>query len=474
VLGVPFVAGTGEFHADNHTNREGLDILYSGDGTHGFRPSGLTSIARIDADGDGSRDSAGAAPTGNTPSDELMIAGRHASPRHRFSPDLWTIVRANNTTPKQFNSPSSTEVSDSPADAGVYYDVGSEINLSYGYQYQADAKSPASISSEPVFPTTEGANPYIKPQSTVNGGAAGAGSPRTRRLVRLDSISPERARRLLEQLKAGRGVDANEFAGLANNERVSDAPAQKPVSESGEGGGVLSPEAQAAIRERLSGAERVVTDSASLTVDASDGDRKVIEELIRPLDAEGTGSHVSPTPVIIDPREAPLHQLACRIAALARAGQFGAAGRMADRLAEGRPDYAIGLAMQDVLANCVITHRERVRRLGGLAQLAAEALKSIGQQTKVLVRRLDERLLRLATGDASRKAVAGLSVRGGTVLASILLESDFDVQALKDDGVGIESVSKTTGVAVARIPLPRLVQIALRDGVRRIEAVASK
>jgi hypothetical protein len=147
---------------------------------------------------------------------------------------------------------------------------------------------------------------------------------------------------------------------------------------------------------------------------------------------------------------------------------------MADRLAEGRPDYAIGLAMQDVLANCVITHRERVRRLGGLAQLAAEALKSIGQQTKVLVRRLDERLLRLATGDASRKAVAGLSVRGGTVLASILLESDFDVQALKDDGVGIESVSKTTGVAVARIPLPRLVQIALRDGVRRIEAVASK
>jgi prepilin-type N-terminal cleavage/methylation domain-containing protein len=77
--------------------------------------------------------------------------------------DMWTLVRANNTTPKQFNCPSTTDVPDPAQDTTVYYDFFKEINLSYGYQYQADPdRAPLGTSSEPTFPVMADANPYLK------------------------------------------------------------------------------------------------------------------------------------------------------------------------------------------------------------------------------------------------------------------------------------------------------------------------
>jgi prepilin-type N-terminal cleavage/methylation domain-containing protein len=77
--------------------------------------------------------------------------------------DLWTLVRANNTTPKQFNCPSTTDIPDPAQDTTAYYDFFKEINLSYGYQIQADPdRAPIGTSSEPIFPVMADANPYVK------------------------------------------------------------------------------------------------------------------------------------------------------------------------------------------------------------------------------------------------------------------------------------------------------------------------
>lgn len=97
--------------------------------------------------------------------------------------DLWAVVRANNTTPKQLICPSTTDVPDPATDTTAYYDfagppggTGPSPYLSYGYQYQHDPNRRAiGTSSEPTFPIMGDANPYIK------GGEVGTniGSDRT-------------------------------------------------------------------------------------------------------------------------------------------------------------------------------------------------------------------------------------------------------------------------------------------------------
>lgn len=77
--------------------------------------------------------------------------------------DLWLLIRANNTTPKQFICPSTTDVPDPAQDSLAYFDFLGSPNLSYSYQYQhSPNRKIIGTSSEPTFPFMADANPYIK------------------------------------------------------------------------------------------------------------------------------------------------------------------------------------------------------------------------------------------------------------------------------------------------------------------------
>jgi prepilin-type N-terminal cleavage/methylation domain-containing protein len=77
--------------------------------------------------------------------------------------DMWSVVRANNSTPKQFICPSTIDTQDRATDTTAYFDFGSAGNLSYGYQYQHDPnRQIIGTSSEPTFPIMADANPYVK------------------------------------------------------------------------------------------------------------------------------------------------------------------------------------------------------------------------------------------------------------------------------------------------------------------------
>ena len=85
--------------------------------------------------------------------------------------DMWAVVRANNTTPKQFICPSTTDTADPAQDTTAYYDFasagssmpGAGIHLSYAYQYQHHPnRRVIGTSSEPTFPFMADGNPYIK------------------------------------------------------------------------------------------------------------------------------------------------------------------------------------------------------------------------------------------------------------------------------------------------------------------------
>src|SRR5207244_102360 len=79
------------------------------------------------------------------------------------SADLWTVVYANNSTPKQFICPSTADQPDPAQDTLAYFDFKSGTNLSYAYQYQHDPDRPIlGTSDDPTFPIAADANPYLK------------------------------------------------------------------------------------------------------------------------------------------------------------------------------------------------------------------------------------------------------------------------------------------------------------------------
>lgn len=78
--------------------------------------------------------------------------------------DLWMLIRANNTTPKQFTCPSTADQPDPAQDQLAYYDFFSGVNLSYAYQYQhsTTARKIIGTSDDPTFPVAADSNPYVK------------------------------------------------------------------------------------------------------------------------------------------------------------------------------------------------------------------------------------------------------------------------------------------------------------------------
>jgi prepilin-type N-terminal cleavage/methylation domain-containing protein len=81
--------------------------------------------------------------------------------------DLWMLLRANNSTPKQFNCPSTPDQPDPAKDTTAYYDFLTAMHMSYAYQYQHDPDRKAlGTSSEPIFPLMADSNPYVKGEVT--------------------------------------------------------------------------------------------------------------------------------------------------------------------------------------------------------------------------------------------------------------------------------------------------------------------
>jgi len=102
-------------------------------------------------------------PTGNhmdrgPMNPEILVTGT-PSP----TVDMWTVIRANNTTPKQFICPSTIDTPDPAQDTTVYYDFLHWNFLSYSYQNQHDTdRRVIGTSSEPNIPFMGDANPYGK------------------------------------------------------------------------------------------------------------------------------------------------------------------------------------------------------------------------------------------------------------------------------------------------------------------------
>jgi prepilin-type N-terminal cleavage/methylation domain-containing protein/prepilin-type processing-associated H-X9-DG protein len=84
--------------------------------------------------------------------------------------DLWMLLRGLNSSPKQFNCPSTNDQPDPAQDYSIHYDFADSNRLSYGYQYQHAQSSPTvtapralgTAGTDPRWPVLGDANPKVK------------------------------------------------------------------------------------------------------------------------------------------------------------------------------------------------------------------------------------------------------------------------------------------------------------------------
>jgi len=206
-----------------------------------------------------------------------------------------------------------------------------------------------------------------------------------------------------------------------------------------------------------------------------------------------------------------IDQLLVRAASLVRSGRMEAALAVTHAILEAQPDLATAKAMHEVLSSGVLTPQSIAMRVCQLAADAAHRLAASAERARLMARRLDERLLRLAVGDASIRTPRG---NGGTaasdahaapadpgapgpvapqppvaphpadgldmtdkgVLVSVLVDAfgDGTAGALTASGLAIESIAKPARTAIGRIAPGKLADLATCKHVRKVEAVKAR
>jgi hypothetical protein len=155
------------------------------------------------------------------------------------------------------------------------------------------------------------------------------------------------------------------------------------------------------------------------------------------------------------------------IVAVAISGDVDRARAFADRLADGRPDFDLAVELRDALKDEALAADARTARLQAIAATALERMERLVAHQARLARLrsvLDERLWPAAFAEAPPPDAAPLLV---TVLARAADAST--AAALEQAGLAVEGRSRGVPLVVGRIATDRLADLALVQGVRRIE-----
>jgi len=161
---------------------------------------------------------------------------------------------------------------------------------------------------------------------------------------------------------------------------------------------------------------------------------------------------------------------ALRIAQLVEDGKIEEARPLADALSKFDQEFKIGAQMRDVLADDSLDTAERDRRIADLGSEAKKPTDEATRQAKIR-RRLDPKLYDYSTGDETMPAPYGFTVKDGGVLVSILVSAidDTMIAALQHAGLNVEASVGSMNFVVGTAPRNQLHDIALVDGVRKIE-----
>lgn len=158
------------------------------------------------------------------------------------------------------------------------------------------------------------------------------------------------------------------------------------------------------------------------------------------------------------------------IAGLVAEGKVDEARELAAALAALDAEYAVGVEMHRILSDEKLAPAERDRQIAKLADQVREAVGA-SQRKLTLQARLDEGLYGLVEGSADAAAAESLPRVGDRLLVTVLVrETDQGtIQRLRDAGLKVESTSVPARLVVGSVAADQLADMALTEGVRRIE-----
>lgn len=420
--------------------------------------------------------------------------------------DMWTTLRANNTTPKQFAAPRLRYQAED-----AYSDINGEgLDDFAGYAPQAedeedeeDDKIRASIKLQNVSPETA--------KRMLNQLQKQRGSPMDAKFipVEVSKVSSEESYNLLleasperiDEIKAilselDKTVAAKNKQRSSGAEKLDSAQVEEPVpapvtrtydlqdfaadvpvpleqttaTETKEANQSLSPIECIAqlIRTKIApdswesrgGPGKVQIDQSRLVVTHSPAVHREIRALLGQL-RQARFVPVGSEPIVL------------KITALVKAGDLEAARHRATLLATARPDFKPGVTLRHLLENRTLSPEQINERCRELGDQAAKAIEDKAEQIKRVARRIDEPLLAFMSGVPIEKLDEPVSVRDGGVAVSLLTadKSNATLDALKQAGLTIKSTAKSANVLIGIAPLSKLKGIALVEAVRRIEPI---
>ncbi len=163
-------------------------------------------------------------------------------------------------------------------------------------------------------------------------------------------------------------------------------------------------------------------------------------------------------------------RLALDIAALVKDKELADARKLADALVKFDAGFKIGVQMRDALADVKLAAAERDKRIVALAAQAREPIDAAVRDAR-LRHRLDQRLYALAKGSTTQPAPADVKLTDRGVRVTVLTRGveAATLAALKDKGLAVETTAESLKLVVGFAPRERLADIAMLDGVRRIE-----
>ena len=187
---------------------------------------------------------------------------------------------------------------------------------------------------------------------------------------------------------------------------------------------------------------------------------------------QSTALHIAGRPIVAE-------HVAVAIAELSSEGDTEEAITLAEALAEARPDFEIGVAMRDLLADETLTETQREEGLAELAKQAKAQLEAVigkARRAARLKRILHPVLLGLVKNPEQMVIAKGVTFRKTGALVSVLV-SGTDAKtlaALRKAGLTVEDTAKSINLVVGTARVLDLEKLALLELVRRIEPTRMK
>jgi len=166
--------------------------------------------------------------------------------------------------------------------------------------------------------------------------------------------------------------------------------------------------------------------------------------------------------------------LLCDYTALAiadevKAGKIEDAKKLTDVLVSYDEKYEIGVKMRDVLADASLSSADRDKQIAELAERAQKRVDAFLWDVK-LRQRLDARLYQCVVDKATPAEIESAVVDGGVRVTMLLADiTDAAVASLRKAGLKVEDTAPSLKMVIGVAPLDTIGDVAMVDGVRKVE-----